>query len=327
MRRRAFLAMLGTTAALPLSGRAQPFAGKTYRVGWLTPGASGQQLHLIKAFEDGLRSLGYRLGGDVTIEYRFAEGEIDRVPLLAADLVRLDVDVIVTGNLSAAAVKKAAPMIPIVVPNSADPVSTGLIASLARPGGNVTGFTQDTGSELNSKRLELLIEALPGTKRVGVLLNPRFASNPMRLSTLEEAARMLDLILIPVEVLTASALDEAFRTIRNEQAEGLLVLGDSVVFNTRNQIGAMAMTNRLPAISVGREYAEAGLLLSYGVDFQDLFRRSALVVDKILKGAKPADLPVEQPTKFELVINLKTARTLALKVSNSLIARADDVIE
>jgi len=328
MKRRDFIALLGgATVAWPLAARAQQPTGRVYRIGWLSIGAEGQQLHLIKAFEDGLRSLGYRVGENVVIEYRFADGEVERLPELTADLVRLGVDVIVTGNASAVATMQATATIPIVVPNSVDPVGAGLVASLARPGGNVTGLTVDAGGEIISKRLELLKETLPNLSRVGILFNPDFEPNRSRLASIREAAQMLVLTLIPVEARGLDALEPAFTTMVREQARGFVVLGDSVLFNYRGQIGGMALGNRLPAISVAREYAEAGLLLTYGVDFRDIFRRTAVVLDKIFKGAKPADLPVEQPTKFEFVINLKTAKALGLDVPPSLLARADEVIE
>ena len=327
MKRRAFIGLIGGAAATwPLSARAQQSAGRVYRMGWLSIGSEGQQLHLIKAFEAGLRNLGYRVGENVVIEYRFANGEMERLPALAADLVRLGVAVIVTGNASAVATMQATATIPIVVPNSADPVSAGLVASLARPGGNVTGFAQDTGGEINGKRLELLKETLPSLLRVGILLNPD-SPNQSRLMSIREAAQVLGLTLIPVEARELDALEQAFATMVRERARGLVVLGDSVLFNYRGQIGGIAIKNRLPAISVAREYAEAGLLLAYGVDFRDIFRRTAVFVDKIFKGAKPADLPVEQPTKFELVVNLKTARALGLELPPTLLARADEVIE
>jgi ABC-type uncharacterized transport system substrate-binding protein len=327
VKRRAFIGLIGGAAATwPLSARAQQSAGRIYRMGWLSIGSEGQQLHLIKAFEAGLRNLGYRVGENVVIEYRFANGEIERLPALAADLVRLGVDVIVTGNASAVATMQATATIPIVVPNSADPVSAGLVASLARPGGNVTGFAQDTGGEINGKRLELLKETLPSLLRVGILLNPD-SPNQSRLMSIREAAQVLGLTLIPVEARELDALEQAFATMVRERARGLVVLGDSVLFNYRGQIGGIAIKNRLPVISVAREYAEAGLLLAYGVDFRDIFRRTAVFVDKIIKGAKPADLPVEQPTKFELVVNLKTARALGLELPPTLLARADEVIE
>jgi ABC-type uncharacterized transport system substrate-binding protein len=327
VKRRAFIRLIGGAAATwPLSARAQQSAGRVYRMGWLSIGSEGQQLHLIKAFEAGLQNLGYRVGENVVIEYRFANGEMERLPALAADLVRLGVDVIVTGNASAVATMQATATIPIIVPNSADPVSAGLVASLARPGGNVTGFAQDAGGEINGKRLELLKETLPSLLRVGILLNPD-SPNQSRLTSIREAAQMLGLTLIPVEARGLDALEQAFATMMRERARGLVVLGDSVLFNCRGQIGGIAIRNRLPAISVAREYAEAGLLLTYGVDFRDVFRRSAVFVDKIFKGAKPADLPVEQPTKFELVVNLKTAKALGLELPSTLLARADEVIE
>jgi putative ABC transport system substrate-binding protein len=323
MKRRDFIALLGSaTVAWPLAARAQQPTGRVYRIGWLSIGAEGQQLHLIKAFEDGLRSLGYRVGENVVIEYRFADGEVERLPV-----VRLGVDAIVTGNASAVATMQATATIPIVVPNSVDPVGAGLVASLARPGGNVTGLAVDTGGEIISKRLELLKETLPNLSRVGILFNPDFEPNRSRLGSIREAAQMLVLTLIPVEARGLDALEPAFTTMVREQARGFVELGDSVLFNYRGQIGGIAIRNRLPAISVAREYAEAGLLLTYGVDFRDQFRRTAVVLDKIFKGAKPADLPVEQPTKFEFVINLKTAKALGLDVPPSLLARADRVIE
>jgi len=328
VKRREFIALAGGAAATwPLAAHAQQPAGRVYRVGYLSIGSEGQQLHLIKAFEAGLRSRGYRVGENVVIEYRFANGEMERLPALAADLVRLGVDVIVTGNASAVATMQATATIPIVVPNSADPVSAGLVASLARPGGNVTGFAQDTGGEINGKRLELLKETLPSLLRVGILLNPDFAPNQSRLTSIREAAQMLGLTLIPVEARGLDALEQAFATMVRERARGFVVLGDSVLFNYRGQIGGIAIRNRLPAISVAREYAEAGLLLTYGVDFRDIFRRTAVFVDKIFKGANPGDLPVEQPTKFELVVNLKTAKALGLTIPPTLLARADEVIE
>jgi len=326
MQRREFITLLGGAATWPISVRAQQPPGRVYRVGWLSIGSEGQQLHLIKAFEAGLRNLGYRVGENVVIEYRFANGEMEQLPALAADLVRLGVDVIVTGNASAGATMQATATIPIVVPNSADPVSAGLVASLARPGGNVTGFAQDTGGEINGKRLELLKETLSSLLRVGILLNPD-SPNQSRLTSIREAAQMLRLTLIPVEARGLEALEQAFATMVRERARGFVVLGDSVLFNYRGQIGGMAIRNRLPAISVAREYAEAGLLLTYGVDFRDVFRRTAVFVDKIFKGAKPAELPVEQPTKFELVVNLNTAKALGLIIPPTLLARADEVIE
>jgi len=253
---------------------------------------------------------------------------LERLPALAVELVRLGVDIVVTAaNPNTVAAMKATTTIPIVMTNSADPVSAGLVASLARPGGNVTGFAQDTGGELNGKRLELLMETLPNLSRVGILWNPDFAPNRSRLTSMREATQALGLTLVPVEARGLDALEQAFATMVRERAQAFVVLGDSVLFNYRGQIAEMALRNRLPAASGFKEFAEAGLLLAYGADARDLFRRSAVFVDKIFKGAKPADLPVEQPTKFELVVNLKSAKALSLTVPPSVLARADEVIE
>ncbi len=297
-------------------------------MGYLAIASREQQLHLVKAFEEGLRRLGYRVGENVVIEYRFADGELERLPALAADLVRLRVDIIVSGNnVTTVAAMKATTTIPIVMTNSTEPVSAGFVASLARPGGNVTGFAQDTGDEINGKRLELLKETLPNLSRVGILWNPDFARNQSRLTSIREAGRALGLTLVPVEARGLDALEQAFATMVRERAQVLVVLSDGVLFNYRGQIAVMAIRDRLPAISAVREYAEAGLLLTYGADFRDLFRRTAVFVGKIFKGAKPADLPVEQPIKFELVVNLKTAKALGVEVPPSVLARADEVIE
>ena len=333
MKRREFIALLGGTAATPaflwpLAARAQQPAGRVYRVGYLAIASREQQLHLSKAFEEGLRSLGYRVGENVVIEYRFANGQLELLPALAADLVRLGVDVIVTGvNPNTVAAMKATTTIPIVMANSADPVGAGLVASLARPGGNVTGFSSDPGDEINGKRLELLKDTLPNLSRVGILWNSDFAPNRNRLTSMREAAQALGLTLVPAEARGPDALEQAFATMVRERAQVLVVLSDGVLFNFRGQIGVMALRDRLPAISAVREYAEAGLLLTYGPDLPDLFRRSAVFVDKIFKGAKPADLPVQQPTKFEFVVNLKTAKALGVEVPPSVLARADQVIE
>jgi putative ABC transport system substrate-binding protein len=253
---------------------------------------------------------------------------LERLPALAAELVRLGVDVIVTAaHQNTVAAMKATTTIPIVMTNSVDPVGAGLVANLARPGGNVTGFGVDAGDEIFGKRLELLKETLPNLKRVGILWNPDFAPNRSRLTSMREAAQMLGLTLVPAEARGLDALEQAFATMVRESAQAFVVLGEPVLFNCRGQIAVMAIRERLPAISTAREYAEAGVLLSYGPDLQDQFRRSAAFVDKIFKGAKPADLPVEQPTKFELVVNIKTAKALGVDVPPSVLARADEVIE
>jgi putative ABC transport system substrate-binding protein len=329
MRRREFITLLsGTATTWPLAVGAQQPAGRVYRVGYLAIASREQTPHNIRAFEEGLRSLGYRIGENAVIEYRFADGEMDRLAALAIDLVGLGVDVIVSGNnVTTAAAMNATTTIPIVMTNSAEPVSAGLVASLARPGGNVTGFSSEPGDEINGKRLELLKDTLPNLSRVGILWNPDFAPNQDRLTSVREAAQALGLTFVPAEARRPDILEQAFATMVSERAQVLVVLSDGVLFNHRGLIGVMAVRNRLPAISAVREYAEAGFLLSYGIDLPDQFRRSAAFVDKIFKGAKPGDLPVERPTKFELVINLKTAKALGVIMPPTLLARADEVIE
>jgi len=328
MKRREFLTCLGAAVTWPLAARAQQPAGRVYRVGYFAITSRERALHLTKAFEDGLRSLGYRVGENVVVEYRFADGDMGRLSALAADLVGLGVDVIVAGNnVNIIAAMQATTTIPIVMASSADPVGAGLVSSLARPGRNATGIAQDTGGEQHVKRLELVKDTLPNLSRVGILWNPDFAPNPARLLSMREAAPALGLTLVPVEARGLEALEQAFATMARERAQVLVVLSDGVLFNCRGQIGVMAVRDRLPTIAAAREYAESGLLLTYGVDLRDAFRRSASFVDKILKGANPADLPVEQPTRFELVLNLKTANALGINVPPTLLARADEVIE
>ena len=326
MKRREFITLIGgATVSVPLAARAQQPAGRVYRVGSLTISSREQTLHLFTAFEERLRSLGYRVGENLTTEYRFADGKMERLPALAADLVRLGVDVIVTGaNPNTVAAMNATTTIPIVMTNSVDPVSAGLVASLARPGGNVTGFSSDTGGEINGKRLELLKETLPNLSRVGILFNPDVTSI-QRLASTREAARALGLTLVPVEARGPDSLEQAFATMMGERMQAFVILGDSVLFNCRGQIAEMALKHRLPTAAGGPEWV--GFLLSYGSDLRDLFRRTAVFVDKIFKGAKPADLPVEQPIKFELVVNLKTAKTLGVDVPLPVQQRADEVIE
>ena len=330
MRRREFITLFGGTAATwPLAARAQQPAGRVYRVGFLSISFREHTLYGIKAFEEGLRSLGYRIGENAVIEYRFANTEIERLPALAADLVRLGVDIIIApgGNSTTSAAMKATTTIPIVMAGSIDPVQAGFVASLARPGGNVTGLATDAGGEILAKRFQLLKETLPNLSRVGILFNPDIAAIRSRLTSMTEIAPTLGLTTIPVEARGLDALEQAFAIMVRERAQAFVMQGDSVLFSYRGQIAEMALRNRLPAASIQRELAEAGFLLTYGADIRDLYRRSAVFVDKIFKGAKPADLPVEQPTKFELVINLKTAKALGIIVPPILLTRADEVIE
>jgi putative ABC transport system substrate-binding protein len=283
---------------LPLLGRS-PRARNSRQggsTGWgcLNIASREQLLRSIEAFEEGLRSLRYRVGENVVIEYRFADGEMERLPALASDLVRLGVDIIVTGiNPNTVAAMKATTTIPIVMTVSVDPVGTGLVASLARPGGNVTGFAVDTGSEIFGKRFELLKETLPNLSRLGILFNPDVALNRSRQTSMAEAARALGLTLVPVEARGVDALEQAFAIMVRERAQAFVLQGDAVLSNNRGQIAAMALENRLPTAATQREDAQAGFLLAYGVDIRGLYRQSAVFVDKIFRGAKPADLPVE----------------------------------
>src|SRR5262245_3610638 len=327
MRRRDFITVLGGVAATwPLAALAQQPAGRVYRVGYLSIPSRERVLH--EAFEDGLRRLGYRVGENVIIEYRFANGAINRLPALAAELVRLGVDVIIAlSNPSTVAAMTATTTLPIVLVGAFDPVGSGLVASLARPGGNVTGLAVDAGGEILGKRYELLKEIMPNLSRLGIMWNPDVAANRSRQAAMAETARTLGLSTIPVEVRGVDALEQAFVTMRKVHPQAFVVQGDSVLHEYRGQIAEMAVRNRLPSAAVAKELAAAGFLLSYGADILDLYRRAASFADKIFKGAKPADLPVEQPIKFELVVNLQTAKALGLTVPPTLLARADEVIE
>ncbi len=329
MDRRTFLwTLVGGLLAAPLAAEAQSRAGVA-RVGILTsqsPPGRGPGFVEFDAFVGAMRDLGYVLGQNLQIELRTAEGQLARFPALAAELVDLKVDVIFApATPGAQAAKHATTTIPIVFAVTIDPVGDGLIASLARPGGNLTGMTS-TSLELAAKRLELLREALPGVGRIGVLAYPGFAAAARSLVAMQEAARMLGVQLLPVEA-REDQFDAAFSELSRNRAGALVVLPHGMYFRERRVLAELAGKNRLPTMYEFRPYVDAGGLISYGADVLDLYRRAARYVDKILKGAKPADLPVEQPTKFELVINLKTAKTLGLTIPPSLVARADQVIE
>jgi len=274
-----------------------------------------------------LRELGYVEGKTVVIEPRHAAGRFDRLPELALELVRLKVDVLVVSGAPAAhAAKKATGTIPIVITNAADPVGTGLVASLARPGGNVTGLS-DFNAGVITKRLELLKEVVPSASRIAILLNPANPTNPRQLKLVQAAAPAVGVTLLALEAKGADDIDRAFAAIRKERAGALVVVGDPMFSTHEKQILDGAARNRLPAIYSQAQWVDAGGLMCYGTNFPDLFHRAATYVDKILKGAKPADLPVEQPTRFELVINLKTAKAFGLTIPPSLLLRADRVSE
>jgi len=329
MERRRFMAVIaGGFLAAPLAAEAQP-AGKVPRIGFLGGRTPSDTSPLLDAFRQGLHELGWVEGQNIVLDYRFAEGRFDRLPDLAAEVVRLKVDIIVAagGTPTAAAAKNATGTIPIVMIAVRDPVGTGLIASLARPRGNVTGLSDSAGLEIVGKQLELLKETVPKIRRVAILSNPANLYHPLAIRELNAAPRSLGMQLQLLEARGPNEFDGAFAAMAKERVGALLVLADAMFNLHRTRLADLAAGSRLPAAYGWREYVEAGGLMSYGPSLRDLFRRSATYVDKILKGAKPGDLPVEQPTKFELVINLKTAKALGLTIPPSVLRRADEVIE
>ena len=315
--------LVANHAAAPVAADAQQPA-KVPRIGWLRQISAPDPSY--DAFRQGLRELGYIEGKNIVIEERWAEGKAERLPTLAAELVRLKVDVIVTASTPAIqAAQKATGTIPIVMAASGDPVGAGLVASLARPGGTVTGLSL-LGPELDGKRLELLKAALPKLTRVAFLWDPGNRSLTLRFRELRGAARALDLSLQSIEVRHPNEIESAFATIA-KRPPGAVLIPAPMAFSYREQIAGFARKNRLPLMYDAREYVEAGGLISYGTNISDLYRRAATYVDKILKGAKPGDLPVEQPTRFEFIINLKTAKTLGLTIPRSVLSLADEVIQ
>jgi putative ABC transport system substrate-binding protein len=326
MERRAFLAGAAALLAAPLAAEAQQ-GGKVWRVGYLAAGSGSENLTYLNAFRQGLRDLGYVEGRSITIEYRWGEGKYERLPKLADELAQLKVDVIVAANApSAQAAKEATREIPIVMTVLVDPAAAGLVASLARPGGNVTGLSM-IAPELVGKQLELLKQVVPKISRVAVLGNPANPGTAPQLREAKAAAQALGLQLQVVEARGPSELDGAFAAMTSARAEAVLVLVDAMFGSQREKIANLAIKSRLPAVSGLTRHAQAGDLLAYGASRVDVYRRAATYVDKIIKGAKPADMPIEQPTKFELVINLKTAKTLGLTIPQSLLQRADEVIQ
>jgi putative ABC transport system substrate-binding protein len=300
---------------------------KVPRIGFLFGTFSSAQESRVGAFKQGLRDLGYIEGQNITIEYRYAEGKLDRLPTLIAELVGLRVDVIVTGGPPATrAAKKATATIPIVMAQVNDPVGNGFVASLARPGGNITGLAT-LAPEISGKQLELLKEIVPKLSRVAVLGNSTQPGNSQALREVEVAAEAFGVKLQYLDILGSKDIETAFRAASKGRADTVLVLAFPIVRDQSTQIADLALKSRLPAIYPTPEFVEDGGLMTYGVSFIDLYRRAATYVDKILKGAKPADLPVEQPTKFELVINLRAAQQMGLAIPASLLARADKVIK
>ena len=328
MERRTFMTLVsGGLVAAALAAEAQP-AGKVYRIGILGEKSSDpSEARLWQAFRLELGKRGWIEGKNILIESRWAEGNSARIPELAADLVRLRVDLIVTrGSIYVQGAKTATSSIPIVFTMHADPIRTGHVASLARPGGNITGLAIMM-TDTNVKGLEMLISVVPKAKRIAVLWNPDAPSHTPGLKALEEAARPLQLQLQTVVARTGADLESAFSAMARAHAQAVLVLAFGPYVAERQRIAELAIRYRLPTFFGERDHVEAGGLMSYGPDRTDLVRRGAIYVDKILKGAKPADLPVEQPTKFELVINLKTAKALGLTIPQSVLQRADEIIQ
>ena len=329
MQRRQFIALLGGATAAsvlePIAAGAQS-PPKIPRVGYIAGANANSAEHMVGAFRQGLTQLGYVEGQTIALEVRWAEGRSDRIPELVAELVGLKMDVLMAGNsVAALAAQKATRTIPIVMV-AADPVGLGLVASLARPGANVTGLSY-FNEAIIAKRLQLLKELAPGLARVAVLRNPSIAVHATFWQETEVAARTLGVALQPLNISGPDDFEGAFAAATQGNAQAVIALDDALTIAHRPRIVALAASSRLPAMYGLREFPDDGGLMSYGPSFVDLFRRAATYVDKILKGAKPADLPVEQPTKFELVINRKAADALGLTVPATLLARADEVIE
>jgi ABC-type uncharacterized transport system substrate-binding protein len=326
VKRRDFITLLGGAAvAWPLAARGQQ-TGKLPTIGFLGGGAPTSQRTWVEAFLRRLHELGWTEGRTIAIEYRWANGRSDSLPEIAAEFVRLKVALIyAVGTESALAAKQATSVIPIVFPVAGDPVGTGLVASLARPGGNVTGLS-NFAVDLAAKRLEILRDVFPSLSRLAILANPAYSGGMLEVGQIQAAARTLGIDIIPLEFRRAEDIAPAFDAIKG-RAEVLYVVGDPLANTQRMRINTFALAERLPTMYVQREFVETGGLMSYGPNYPDLNRRAADYVDKILRGTKPADLPVEQPTKFDLVINQITARALGLYVPPMLLARADEVIE
>jgi putative tryptophan/tyrosine transport system substrate-binding protein len=325
MRRRKFIALFGGAAAWPLSARAQQTA-RLPTIGFLGAATAAAWAPLTVAFEQRLHELGWTKGRTVVVEYRWAEGRSTQFSEIAAEFLRLNVNAIVTGGTEAViAAKQATSVVPIVFALVGDPVAAGLVASLARPGGNATGLSLQS-LDLAGKRLELLREVLPRLRKLAALVNISNPAGVLEMSEVDAAARMLALEVVKLEIRRAEDIAPAFEVIKG-RVDALYVGPDPLANANRILIHTLSLTAQLPTVYGFRGYVEVGGLISYGADFTDQFRRAAEVVDKILRGAKPADIPVEQPTKFDLAINLVTAKTLGLTVPTTLLARADEVIE
>jgi len=325
MRRRDFIFLLAGAMTAARALRAQQKVMPV--VGYLNPTSPAIDPAVLAAFRQGLSEAGYVEGKDVAIEYRWAEGHYDRLPALSADLVSRKVSLIAAiGGVSARAAKNATSTIPIVFMGSGDPVGEGLIVSLARPGGNLTGFS-NLFVELHPKRLELLSELIPQARVIALLVNPNGPSAERIIRDTKEAARAKELQLAVLKAGTEGEIDAAFASLAELHAGGVVVAGDAFFANRRDQLVSLASRHAVPAIYMWSDFTAAGGLISYGIDNLDVWRQAGVYAGRILRGAKPADLPVQQPTKFELVVNLKTAKALGITVPSSILARADEVIE
>jgi putative tryptophan/tyrosine transport system substrate-binding protein len=327
VRRREFIALIGGAAVAAAPGSAHAQSAKLRRIGFMGNSTAALEANLVAPFRKGLRDLGYTEGRDIVIDYRWAEGNYERFPALVAELIGAGVDVIVTAGTPAAfAVKNATSSTPCVMVAVGDPVGTGLVASLAHPGGNLTGLTS-IAPDLEGKRLALLREMVPTLSHFAVLWNP---ANPFHIAAengVQVAAKALQMKVLSLGVRSSDELDAAFAAIRAEQPGALVVLADRVFLHGRDRIMSFAVEQHLPGVYAYRELVEAGGLMSYGPNYAEMHASAAKFVDKILKGAKPADLPIEQPIKFELVISLRAARALGIEVSSTLMATADEIIE
>jgi putative ABC transport system substrate-binding protein len=324
MRRRDFITLLSAVAAWPLAASAEP---KIPRIGFLGNSTATLEANLVDAFREGLRELGYEEGRNIEIEFRWANGSYDKFPALVGELIADKVDVIVTaGTPASLAVKKATTIVPLVMVAVGDPIGTGLVPSLARPGGNLTGLSS-IAPDLEGKRLQLLREVVPALSRVAMFVN---SFNPFHISSMSQArtaAQAMGIKLQMHDIRKSEDLDAAFAAIRKERPDALLILADRVFLHNRQRIVDFAEEQRLPSVNAYKELVEGGGLMSYGPSYEDMHKRAAIYVDKILKGAKPADLPIEQPSKFTLIVNLKAAKALGLTVPPQLLGLSDQLIE
>jgi putative ABC transport system substrate-binding protein len=325
MRRREFIRLLGGAAvAWPLASSAQ---SKIARIGFMGNSTAALEANLLDAFREGLRELGYEEGRNIVIEYRWADGKYDHFPVLVAELIAAKVDAIVTaGTPAALAVKNATTIVPLVMVAVGDPISTGLVPSLARPGGNLTGLSS-IAPDLEGKRLQLLREVTPALSHVAMFIN---SLNPFHVSSMRQAndaAQAMGIKLQLHDIRKSEDLDDAFAAIRKERPDALLILADRVFLHNRERIVDVANEQRLPNVNAYKELVEVGGLMSYGPSYEDMHKRAAIYVDKILKGAKPADLPIEQPSKFTFIVNLKAAKALGVTVPSQLLGLADQLIE